>query len=96
MSTLAQALIAELDGDSLDCLAEMLAPRLAARLVGSSQDEDRWLNAREAAAYVGLPISAVWKRAAAGELPASQDGPRCKLYFKRSDLDAWREGASRR
>ena len=30
------------------------------------------------------------KLAAESAIPSEQDGPNCKLYFRRSDLDAWR------
>ncbi len=54
-NTLAAALVAELDDDALDLLAERLAPRLEARLGGQPDGEvGRWLTPTGAARYLGL------------------------------------------
>jgi len=80
-----------LDDDGLD----RLAAKVAGRLVGppSPPIEDGWIDAKQAAAYLGTTVSSLWKLTAAREIPFSQDGPGCKCWFKRSQLDAWREGA---
>lgn len=85
-----------LDDEALDRLAAMLASRLGGCLAGTTPPEDRWLSAREATAYLSIPISSIWKPAAARDIPCEQDGPRCRLYFRRSELDAWREGTWKR
>lgn len=56
------------------------------------QLEDRWLDTRSAALHVGMSVDAFKKTM--HEIPASQSGPGCKRYFRRSDLDAWRMGDS--
>jgi hypothetical protein len=33
--------------------------------------------------------------AAERAIPSEQEGPGCKLYFRRSDLDAWRQSGGR-
>lgn len=73
-----------------DELIEVIAQRAAA-LVPSSTTEDRWMDAREAAAYLAIPVSTIHKLTSARAIPCSQDTPGGKLYFKRSALDAWRE-----
>lgn len=77
-----------------DELIDAIAQRAAA-LVSSTPIEDRWLDAREAAAYLAVPLSTIHKLTSARAIPCSQDTPVGKLYFKRSALDAWREGGGR-
>lgn len=78
----------------LDQLAEHLAPRLAAALAEALPDRDggRWLRTPEAARHLGMSVSELHRRAAAGAIPHEQDGPGAALYFQRADLDAWRRG----
>lgn len=73
-----------------DELIEVIAQRAAA-LVPSSAVEDGWMDAREAADYLAIPLSTIHKLTAARAIPCSQDTPGGKLYFRRSALDAWRE-----
>ena len=89
MNGLAAALLAELDPEALDELAERLAPRLAGRLGPADAQQDGWLTTRDAAAYVGRTATAMHKLLAGREIPCSQDGPGARCYFRRSDLDAW-------
>lgn len=98
MNALVSALLTELDDDALDALAERLAPRLEARLARSSQpDADRWMTTTEAAGYLGMTSNALHKLTSARQVPFSQDAPGGRCWFKRSELDAWREsGQSRR
>jgi excisionase family DNA binding protein len=91
MSALAHALLAELDEDTLNALADRLAPRLASRLA-SPPTPDGWIDAKSAAAYLSISRHALHKLTAARAIPFEQDAPGCKLWFKRSDLDAWRRG----
>jgi excisionase family DNA binding protein len=86
-SDLAIAFIEALDNDACTHLAERLRPYL--RPVAPPPDE--WLDSEAAAAYLSLPRSTLHKLTAERAIPFNQDGPGCKLYFKRSALDAWRE-----
>ena len=94
---LAAALVDALDDDALDALAERLAPRLEARFATSKGKggPDRWMTTAEAADYLGMTANALHKLTAARALPFAQDGPGCRCYFKRSDLDRWRDSGSR-
>jgi excisionase family DNA binding protein len=84
------ALIVEaLDEAALDSLADRLAPRIAERLV---EVDDRWLSTTEAASYLGVSIHALHKLTAARTIPFEQEGPGCRLWFRRSELDCWRRG----
>jgi excisionase family DNA binding protein len=84
--TLPFALIDSLDDAALARLAERLAPYLP-----SPAPPDEWLDAPGAAAYLSVPKSTLHKLTAENAIPFEQDGPGCKLYFKRSALDAWRK-----
>jgi excisionase family DNA binding protein len=72
-------------------LAERIADRLAAHLAGPERQKvDAWLDSRHAAEYLGIGRDSLRRLAAERSIPAEQAGTRCKLYFRRSDLDAWR------
>ncbi len=71
-------------------LADLVAERLAARLTAPTQDGDDWLDTRAAAAYLGVHRDTIRRLAAERVVPSEQEGPGCKLFFRRSDLDAWR------
>jgi len=85
-TTLAEALLAELDDAALDLLAERLAPRLAERLRPSSE-ADGWLNVEQSAAYLGCSPGRIYALRSAERIPYERDGSR--LLFRRSALDAW-------
>jgi excisionase family DNA binding protein len=87
---LAAAVVATLDDVALDELADRLAPKLAARLTAREQPSDEWLPSSKAAAYLGISTNALHKLTAARAIPFEQDGPGCKMWFKRSALDEWR------
>jgi excisionase family DNA binding protein len=93
MSHLAAALIAQLDDHALADLAARLAPFLPQP---EPADQDRWLTTRQAAEYLGITPNALHKLTAARAIPFEQDGPGAKCWFRRSELDAWRRGASTR
>lgn len=71
-------------------LAELVVDRLLERTGAVDQGQNDWLDARGAAAYLGIHRDTLRKLAAQRAIPAHQDGPRCKLYFRRDELDAWR------
>ena len=81
----------ELPENVLDALAERVAARVLERLE-RGQEGDRWLDAKQAADYLGLSINALHKLTAARQLPAEQEAPGHKLWFRRSQLDHWRSG----
>lgn len=93
---------AGLQGDlgALDVLITEVAERVAAAVVarlgaGSSEAVHEWLDSRRAAEYLGVHRDTLRKLAAERAIPAEQDGPGCKLFFRRSDLDAWRQAGGR-
>jgi excisionase family DNA binding protein len=91
MSAIVDALLAELDDQALDRLAQLLAPRLADQLEGPSAARP-WLNARQAADYIAAPVSRIHDLVQLGVLEPRRDGRR--LLFRSADLDAYLEAAS--
>ena len=71
-------------------LADLVAERLAIRLVPDAPTADEWLDRRGAAEYLGVHRDTIRRLAAERAVPSEQEGVGCKLYFRRSDLDAWR------
>ena len=71
-------------------LADLVAERLAVRLAAPAPETDEWLDTRAAAAYLGVHRDTVRRLAAERVVPSEQEGPGCKLFFRRSGLDAWR------
>jgi excisionase family DNA binding protein len=67
---------------------ERLAGRLGPYLAYAATD--RWMTTDEAALYLALTRNALHKLTAARAIPFTQDCRGGKLYFKRSELDAWR------
>jgi len=59
----------------------------------SSDHVSAWLDARGAAEYLGVHRDTLRKLAAQRAIPTHQDGPGCKLFFRRDELDEWRRSA---
>jgi len=93
LSDLAAALLDALDDHALDRLVERLVPRLEHRLAGSA--EDAWLDSTAAAVHLGISRHALHRLTSERRLPFAQDQPGSRCYFKRSDLDQWRETGAR-
>src|SRR5690242_11324633 len=65
-------------------LADMVVDRLMARTGAERAGQDNgWLDARGAAEYLGMHRDTLRKLAAQRAIPSHQDGPRCRLYFRR-------------
>ena len=96
MTTLAAALLAELDVDTLAELAERLAPLLA-KHNGTTAQPEPWLDVAGAAAHLGCSTSRIYElshKRRSNHFPVHKDGSRS--YFKASELDAWRLSARAR
>ncbi|MDP9417215.1 MAG: helix-turn-helix domain-containing protein [Actinomycetota bacterium] len=90
VSAVVRALLAELDEQALDQLAELLAPRLAERIAPATTSP--WLDVDEAAAYLRCSRQRIYDLRHAGDLTPHRDGRR--LLFRRDDLDAYLNGRS--
>lgn len=88
---LAAAIVAGLDDDALDALAERLAPRLEARLgrrPGGEVGVEHWMTPADAARYLGLTRKRIYDLTSMRALePDGRDG-RTPL-FRRETLDAY-------
>lgn len=77
-------------------LAERIAAAVAVQLKANQEPAvPEWLDSRGAADYLGIHRDTLRKLAAERAIPTHQDGPRCKLFFRRSDLDEWRHKGGR-
>jgi excisionase family DNA binding protein len=92
VTTLAAALLAELDDAALDQLAALLAPRLNLQ---STESETSWLGVKAAAEYLACPTSRIYALTNARRIPFHKDGSR--TLFHRAELDEWvRAGGGKR
>jgi excisionase family DNA binding protein len=71
-------------------LADLVVDRLTERTAVDRDRREQWFDARSAAEYLGMHRDTLRKLAAQRAIPTHQDGPRCKLYFRRDELDEWR------
>ena len=81
----------------IDQLADRIATAIADRLASSpdATGVGEWLDSRRAAEYLDVHRDTLRKLAAERAIPSEQEGPGCKLYFRRSDLDSWRRSGGR-
>jgi excisionase family DNA binding protein len=83
----------DLDAALLDGLLGRLADLVIERLLERTEagpPPNQWMDARDAAAYLGVHRDTVRKLAAERAIPVHQDGPGSRLYFRRDELDEWR------
>ncbi len=79
----------------VDQFVHRVAALVADRLAQGDSAHDEWYDSRHAAEYIGVHRDTLRKLAAERTIPAEQDAPGCKLYFRRSVLDAWRRSGGR-
>lgn len=84
----------------LEALVDKLVARVATAVVehlgrASSDNSAEWLDSRSAAEYLGVHRDTLRKLAAERAIPVHQDGRGCKLFFRRTDLDEWRDRGGR-
>jgi excisionase family DNA binding protein len=94
-STAGSSLLDALIDQLAECVAERLAAAPGPSHAREANDREEWFDSRHAADYLGVHRDTLRKLAAERAIPAEQDGPNCKLYFRRSDLDAWRRTGGR-
>jgi hypothetical protein len=82
---------------ALDDLLDVFADRVAKRLADRSADNagaDAWLGLADAADYLGVHRDSLRKKAKAGSIDYEQEAPGCRMYFRRSVLDASRQAGA--
>lgn len=97
-SPLARAILDALRSDREACaeLAELLAPHVWKRMEAPATVQDGWLDTKRAAEYLGITTNGLHKLTASRLIPFEQNGPGCRCWFRRSELDAWREAGGTR
>jgi len=73
----------------LPIVGQVVPDLLAAGLIPHAGSTDGWVDSRGAAAHLGMSYDAFKK--VMWRMPSAQDAVGCKRYYRRSDLDAWRE-----
>ncbi len=81
--------LAAIDG-LLGRLADLVVDRLMERNAAREEPSGEWFDARAAADFLGVHRDTLRKLAAERVVPVHQEGPGCKLYFRRDELDDWR------
>ena len=78
----------ELTDETLQQLVEEVVYRVRAELEPSEQRQE-WLSVDTAARYLDVSAERIRKLTAGRDLPHYQEGPGCRIFFRRSELDAW-------
>lgn len=84
--------------EALAALAERAAELALARLAqheGRCSDWPEWMSVETAARYLDASEERVRKLKDRREIPYYQEGPGCRVFFRRSELDDWMCGARR-
>ncbi len=74
-------------------LADLVVERLTERSQTESEPVEEWMDTRRAAVYLGVHRDTIRKLAAERSIATHQDGPGCKLSFRRDELDEWRRSS---
>jgi hypothetical protein len=103
MSELRQQILSSLQPEDVDAIPDSTLVALARRLeshlsqAAVAPERDGWLDFDGAVAHLRMKPGALYKLTASKAIPFEQDGPGCRLWFRRSELDEWRRaGGSRR
>ena len=81
----------ELTDETLQQLVEEVVYRVRAELEPSEQRQE-WLSVESAARHLDVSAERIRKLAAVRDLPYYQEAPGCRVFFRRSELDAWMIG----
>jgi hypothetical protein len=83
----------KIDTTGLEAFIEQKVRAAVGEALGSKPEEDPWLDSKAAAEYLGVARQRIHDLVCSGVLPrVGEKGER--LYFRRSTLDAYREGRS--
>jgi excisionase family DNA binding protein len=81
-----------LPAETLAAVAEHTAEMVLSRVVargGADTAWPEWMSVETAARYLDAPEERVRKLKDRREIPHYQEGPRCRVFFRRSELDDW-------
>lgn len=84
---------------AIEQLRNDLRDELLAELRDDQRGRPEWMAIETAAAYMDVPVERLRKLKERGAIPHYQEGPGCRIFFRRSELDDWmatfRRGRSR-
>jgi excisionase family DNA binding protein len=72
----------------VEAIALRAAQIVVERLQVESQAWPEWMGIETAAKYLDVSVERVRKLQARRQLPFHQEGPGCRVFFRRSELDA--------
>jgi predicted DNA-binding transcriptional regulator AlpA len=78
--------------DGIEPLLALVDERVEQKLAALDVTADRPLDSAAAAAFLGVSRRRIHDLVNEGKLPRRSDGPGCKLWFLKSDLDAYTRG----
>lgn len=82
-----------IETSGLEAFIEQKVREVVTEALGSKPEEDPWFNSAAAADYLGVSRQRIHDLVCSGDLPrVGEKGSR--LFFRRSTLDAYREGRS--
>ncbi len=85
-----------LDGLNLGVIAERVAQILQTNQSARTDREwPEWMSVETAATYLDISEERVRKLKDRHGIPYYQDGPGCRIFFYRSELDEWMSGFGR-
>jgi excisionase family DNA binding protein len=73
--------------DGIEPLLARLVDEAVEQKIAALKD-DRPMDSKEAASYLGVSRRRIHDLVNEGRLPRRSDGPGCKLWFSKADLDA--------
>jgi hypothetical protein len=79
----------QLDNEDVEAIARRVVELLREEL-REQRSEDPWLHSRQAADHLGISLHALRHLVARQAVPYVQDRPGSKIFFRASQLDAWR------
>jgi Helix-turn-helix domain len=75
-----------LDDDQLTAIRDALP---AVEQAPDIEPWPEWMNVATAARYLDISPERLAKAKQRGSVPHYQEGPGCRVFFRRSELDAW-------
>ncbi len=81
--------------EQLALIASAVADLLNARETVTAEPWPEWMNVETAARYLDCTEERIRKLVERRQIPYYQEGPRCRVFFNRSELDQWMFGFRR-
>jgi len=75
----------------MDQIVDRIAHRIVELLEVEGDKSNQWLDSKQAAEHLGISLNALHRLTSRREIPFAQQSEGGRLYFRPSELDAWRE-----